>query len=130
MYLLLRADQRLKRNHEDVLLLAHLQELYLSVKELGPMLNQKIIRQSSIRTRNSLSPSSSMSFRTQSHRSFNTGQCFNSERFLRVHLSHRMCNQLTLHHEFRIDTRRTNFDQKTDGILHVCGSNEQGTQES
>ena len=29
MYLLLRADQRLKQNHEDVLLFAHLQELYL-----------------------------------------------------------------------------------------------------
>ena len=29
-----------------------------------------------------------------------------SERHLRVHLSHRMCNQFTLH-EFRIDTRRT-----------------------
>ena len=25
------------------------------------------------------------------------------------------------------DTRRTNFEQQTDGILHVCGSNEQGT---
>ena len=33
MYLLLRADQRPKQNHEDVLLLAHLQELYLSVKD-------------------------------------------------------------------------------------------------
>ena len=54
------------------------------------------------------------------------GQCINSERFLQVHLSHRMCNQFTLHREFRIDTRRTNFEQKTDGILHVCGSNEQG----
>ena len=29
-----------------------------------------------------------------------------------------------------IDTRRTKFEQKTDGILHVCGSNEQGTQRS
>ena len=37
MYLLLRADQRLKQNHEDVLLLAHLQELYLSGKEIGPI---------------------------------------------------------------------------------------------
>ena len=37
MYLLLRADQRLKQNHEDVLLLAHLEELYLSVKDLGLM---------------------------------------------------------------------------------------------
>ena len=52
---------------------------------------------------------------------FITGQCINSERFLRVQLSHRMCNQLTLHHEFRIDTGRTNFEQKGDGILHVCG---------
>ena len=26
-----------------------------------------------------------------------------------------MCNQFTLHHEFRIDTGRTNFEQKTDG---------------
>ena len=33
---------------------------------------------------------------------------------LRVHLSHRMCNQLTLHHEFRIDTGRTNIEQKTE----------------
>ena len=41
--------------------------------------------------------------------------------FFRLHLSHRMCNQFTLHHEFRIDTSRTKFEQKTDGILHVCG---------
>ena len=34
MYLLLRADQRLKQNHEDAFLPAHLQELYLSVKRL------------------------------------------------------------------------------------------------
>ena len=33
-----------------------------------------------------------------------------------------MCDRFTLHHEFRIDTRRTKFDQKTDGILYVCGS--------
>ena len=39
----------------------------------------------SVRTRNSLSPSSSRSFRTQSHWSFITGQCINSELFLRVH---------------------------------------------
>ena len=63
----------------------------------------------SIRTRNSLSPSSSRSFRTLFHWSFITGQCVNSEQFLRVHLSHRMCSQLTLHHEFRIDTGRTNL---------------------
>ena len=85
----------------------------------------------SIRTRNSLLLSSSRSFRTQSHWSFITGQCVNSEQFLRVHLSHRMCNQFTLHHEFRIDTGRTNFRQgKTDSILYVCGSYEQRTQRS
>ena len=37
--------------------------------------------------KNSLSPSSSMSFRTQSHWSYFTRQCINSKRFLRVHLS-------------------------------------------
>ena len=47
--------------------------------------------------------------------------------FFEYILSHRMCHQFTLHREFRIDTRRTKFEQKTDGILHVCGSNEQGT---
>ena len=35
MYLLLRADQRLKQNHEDLPLLTHPQELYLSVKDFG-----------------------------------------------------------------------------------------------
>ena len=44
MYWLLRADQKLKQNHEDVLLPAHLQELYLSVKDLGLILSQEIIR--------------------------------------------------------------------------------------
>ena len=44
MYLLLRADQRLKQNHEDVLLPAHPQELVLSVKDLGLMLSQELIR--------------------------------------------------------------------------------------
>ena len=39
----------------------------------------------SISTRNSWSPSSSRSFRTQPLWSFTTGQCINSERFLRVH---------------------------------------------
>ena len=33
-----------KQNHEDVLLPAHLQELYLSVKDLGRILSQKLIR--------------------------------------------------------------------------------------
>ena len=64
--------------------------------------------------RNSLPPSSSRSFRTQSHWSFITRQCHYSGRFLRVHLSHRMCNQFTLHHQFRIDTGRSKFEQWTD----------------
>ena len=42
MYLLLRADQWPKQNHEDVFLSAHLQELYLSVKDLGLILNQEL----------------------------------------------------------------------------------------
>ena len=44
MYLLLRADQRPKQNHEDVLLPAHLQELCFSVKDLGLILSQELIR--------------------------------------------------------------------------------------
>ena len=44
MHVLLRADQRLKQNHVDVLLLAHPQELYQMGRELGPILNHKIIR--------------------------------------------------------------------------------------
>ena len=32
---------------------------------------------------------------------------------LRVHLSHRMCCQFTLHHQFRIDTRRTKRKRQT-----------------
>ena len=42
MYLLLQADQRPKQNHKDVLLPAHLQELYLFVKEYGLILNQEL----------------------------------------------------------------------------------------
>ena len=44
MYLLLQADQRLKQDHEDLPLLAQLQELYLLVKESGLILSQKLIR--------------------------------------------------------------------------------------
>ena len=66
-----------------------------------------------------LSPSSSRSFRTQSHWSYTLGQCVNSRQFLWVHLSYWMCNQFTLHHKFRIDSGRTQFYQwKTDGILY------------
>ena len=87
--------------------------------------NKKRFRYWPIRTSNSLSPSSSRSFRTQSHWSFITVQCIHSERLLRVHLSHRMCNQFEFHHEFRIDTRRTKFEKKTDSILSTCGSHGQ-----
>ena len=80
--------------------------------------------------RNSLPPSSPRSFRTQSHWSFTTGQCRDSGRFLQVHLSRWMCNQLTFHHQFRINTGRSKFEQTTDGILSACGSYGQGTQQS
>ena len=34
------------------------------------------------------------------------------------HIYHvRMCNQFTFHHQFRIDTRRTKFEQQTDSVL-------------
>ena len=61
---------------------------------------------------NSVPPSSPRSFRTQSYWSFITGQCHYSERFLPIHLSCRMCNQFTFHHQFRIDTGRTNLSNK------------------
>ena len=44
MYLHSQADQRLKQNHEDLLLLAHLQELYLSVTDFGLILSQELVR--------------------------------------------------------------------------------------
>ena len=44
MYLLLQADQRLKQSHEDLPLLAHPQELCLSVKDVGLTLSQELIR--------------------------------------------------------------------------------------
>ena len=37
---------------------------------------------------------------------------------------------ITFHHKFRIDTGKTKFEQKTNNILYVCGSYEQGTQRS
>ena len=42
VYLLMQADQRLKQNREDLPLLAHLQGLYLFVKEYGLILNQEL----------------------------------------------------------------------------------------
>ena len=40
-----------------------------------------------------------------------------SEQLLLMHLSCRMCNQFTFHHQFGIDTWRSNFEQQTDSIL-------------
>ena len=57
-------------------------------------------------------------------------QHVNYEKFLRVHFSYWMCSQLTLHHKVRIESGRTKFEQKADGILHVCGSFEKGSQGS
>ena len=42
-YLRLQAEPRLKQNQEDLQLLAHLQGLYLFVKDLGLILSQKLI---------------------------------------------------------------------------------------
>ena len=80
--------------------------------------------------RNSSPPTSSRSFRTLSYWSFITGQCHYSALFLQVHLSRRMCNQFTIHHQFRIDTGRSKFEQQTDSILSACGSYVQRTQGS
>ena len=41
------------------------------------------------------------------------------------HLSCRMCNQITFHHQFGIDTGRSKFEQETDSILSACGSHGQ-----
>ena len=51
MQVILRADQKPERNHKDVLLPAHPQKLYLLEKELGPILNHKIIRSPIIQCR-------------------------------------------------------------------------------
>ena len=36
-----------------------------------------------------------------------------------------MCNQFTFHHQFRIDTGRSKFEQQIDSILSACGSHRQ-----
>ena len=61
---------------------------------------------------NSVPPSSSRSFRTQSYWSFITRQCHYSGRLLQVHWSRRMCNQFAFHDQFRIDTKRTNLSNR------------------
>ena len=40
------------------------------------------------------------------------GQCINSGRFLRVHLSRWMCNQFTFHHKFRIEPGVQNLSKR------------------
>ena len=57
-------------------------------------------------------------------------KCCCSEQLLPVHSSCRMSNQFTFHRQFRIDTRRTKFEQQTVSILYVCGSHGQKTQGS
>ena len=74
---------------------------------------------------NRVSPSSSRTFRKQYYSSFITRQCNYWEQLLPVHLSCRMCNQFTLHHQFGIDTWRSKFEQQTDSILSACGSHGQ-----
>ena len=44
----------------------------------------------------------------------------NSERLRRVHLSHRVCNQFTLHHKFRIDTAKDNIWARKDRRYSFC----------
>ena len=53
------ADQRPKQNHKDVIVPAHPQELYLLVKELGPMLNQENIQSPIMKCQRNYSSSSS-----------------------------------------------------------------------
>ena len=50
---------------------------------------------------------------------------FSPEQLLPVHLSRRMCNQFTFHHQFGIDTLRSKVEQQTDSILSACGSHGQ-----
>ena len=59
-----------------------------------------------------------------------TGQCCYSEQLLPIHLSCRMCNQNTFHHQFGIDTGRSKFKQQIESILSVCGSLGQESQGS
>ena len=72
----------------------------------------------SIRTRNSVSPSSPRSFRTQFYWSFTTGQCIDSEQFLRVLLSDRMCDQP--YEQGTLRSARAWFDQTTSCIVQAA----------
>ena len=135
MYLLLRANQRPKQNHKDVLLPAHQQKLYPLEKNvdrfsarrvfviylekmerlnsgdqimifdtilcdlnIGPMeeYNGKKVGGNKKRFQYFTDPSGQelylRALEGHSRRNLITRQCVNSERFLRVHLSHRMYN--------------------------------------
>ena len=69
---------------------------------------------------NRLFPSSSGTFRTQSHWSFVTGQCCDSEQLLPVYIPCRMCVQSSFYYQFWIDIWRSKFEQETDSILPGC----------
>ena len=43
-----------------------------------------------------------------------------SERLFPVHLSCRVDNQCAFHHQFGIDTGKSQFEQQTDSFLHIC----------
>ena len=45
-------------------------------------------------------------------------------------LSRWMCNHFAFHHQFRIDTGRSKFEQTIDSILSACGSCGQESQGS
>ena len=64
-------------------------------------------------------------FDTFSRRTYTTRQCCYSEQLLPVHISCRMCNQFTFHHQFGIDTWRSKLEQQTDSNLSDCGSHGQ-----
>ena len=72
---------------------------------------------------NLVPPSSSGTVRTQSYWSFFTRQCYYPKQLLPEHLSCRMRNQFTFHHQFGIDTWRAKFKQgKTDGLVSAGGT--------
>ena len=72
--------------------------------------------------RDHIFPISSRTFRTQSHWSFLTGQCWNSERILPTFLPHRMCVFSSFYHQLWSNSWRSEFEQETNSILSVCWS--------
>ena len=80
--------------------------------------------------KNSLSPSYSRKFWTQSHWSNVTGQCGDWDWNIPLHLPHWMRLQSSFYHQPWIDTWRSRFEQKTDSILLVCWSKRRKSQRS